>query len=232
MWYQYTKRKVFFMKKFNAKNLVLSLSFLLLFIVWTCSVKLIDVQKIGPLDSEVGFAVLNEFVHNLIGENLSLYILTDWLSIVPILFVFVFALIGLIQLIKRKSLLKVDYDILVLGGFYIAVFALYALFEVVVINYRPLLIEGILEASYPSSTTMLVLCVMPTAIMQLNSRIKNKALKMSVISVLTAFIAFMVVARLLSGVHWLSDILGGVLLSVGLVFGYRFFAEMKEEPIE
>ena len=220
------------MKKFNAKNLVLSLSFLLLFIVWTCSVKLIDVQKIGPLDSEVGFAVLNEFVHNLIGENLSLYILTDWLSIVPILFVFVFALIGLIQLIKRKSLLKVDYDILVLGGFYIAVFALYALFEVVVINYRPLLIEGILEASYPSSTTMLVLCVMPTAIMQLNSRIKNKALKMSVISVLTAFIAFMVVARLLSGVHWLSDILGGVLLSVGLVFGYRFFAEMKEEPIE
>lgn len=220
------------MKKFNAKNLILSLLFLLLFIVWTFLVKFIDVQKIGPLDSEVGFAVLNGFVHNLTGENLSLYILTDWLSIVPILFVFVFALIGLIQLIKRKSLLKVDYDILVLGGFYIAVFALYALFEVVVINYRPLLIEGILEASYPSSTTMLVLCVMPTAIMQLNSRIKNKALKMSVISVLTAFTAFMVVARLLSGVHWLSDILGGVLLSVGLVFGYRFFAETKGESIE
>lgn len=217
------------MKKFNAKNLIVSLLFLLLFIVWTFLVKFIDVQKIGPLDSEIGFAVLNGFIHNLTGENLSLYILTDWLSIVPILFVFVFALIGLIQLIKRKSLLKVDYDILVLGGFYIAVFALYALFEVVVINYRPLLIEGILEASYPSSTTMLVLCVMPTAIMQLNSRIKNKALKMSVISVLTAFTAFMVVARLLSGVHWLSDILGGVLLSVGLVFGYRFFVKLKGE---
>ncbi len=219
------------MKKFNAKNLILSLSFLLLFIVWTFLVEFIDVQKIGPLDSEVGFAVLNGFIHNLTGENLSLYTLTDWLSIVPILFVFVFALIGLIQLIKRKSLLKVDYDILVLGGFYIAVFALYALFEVVVINYRPLLIEGILEASYPSSTTMLVLCVMPTAIMQLNSRIKNKALKMSVLSVLTAFVAFMVVARLLSGVHWLSDILGGVLLSVGLVYGYRFFVSAQKLEI-
>lgn len=219
------------MKKFNAKKLILSLLFLLLFIVWTFLVKFIDVQKIGPLDSEVGFAVLNGFIHNLTGENLSLYILTDWLSIVPILFVFAFALIGLIQLIKRKSLLKVDYDILVLGGFYIAVFALYALFEVVVINYRPLLIEGILEASYPSSTTMLVLCVMPTAIMQLNSRIKNKALKMSVISVLTAFVAFMVVARLLSGVHWLSDILGGVLLSVSLVFGYRFFVSAQKLEI-
>lgn len=219
------------MKKSNAKNLVLSLLFLLLFIVWTFLVEFIDVQKIGPLGSEVGFAVLNGFFHNLTGENLSLYILTDWLSIVPILFVFVFALIGLIQLIKRKSLLKVDYDILVLGGFYIAVFALYALFEIVVINYRPLLIEGVLEPSYPSSTTMLVLCVMPTAIMQLNARIKKRIVRISAVSVLSVFTTFMVVARLLSGVHWFTDILGGVLLSASLVFGYRFFASAQKLEI-
>jgi undecaprenyl-diphosphatase len=99
--------------------------------------------------------------------------------------------------------------------------AVYVLFEIFVVNYRPVLIDGILEASYPSSTTMLVMCVMPTAIMQLAGRIKNHILKRCVTSAITAFTAFMVIARLVSGVHWLTDIVGGALLSAGLVLMYR-----------
>ena len=117
--------------------------------------------------------------------------------------------------------LCLDGDILILGGFYAAVMAVYALFEVFPVNYRPVLIGGILEASYPSSTTMLVMCVMPTAIMQLGSRIKSKALRNIVAVTIIAFIAFMVIGRLLSGVHWLTDIVGGALLSAGLVMLYR-----------
>ena len=152
---------------------------------------------------------------------MALYTITDWLGLVPLGFIMGFALLGLIQWIKRKHLSKVDYNILILGGFYIVVMAVYVLFETLVVNYRPVLIGEILEASYPSSTTMLVMCVMPTAIMQLNVRIKNNVLKRFVASAIIAFIVFMVIGRLVSGVHWFTDIIGGALLSTGLVLMYR-----------
>ena len=139
-----------------------------------------------------------------------------------------FALLGLIQWIKRKHLLKVDYNILVLGGFYIVVMAVYVLFEMLVVNYRPVLIGGILEASYPSSTTMLVMCVMPTAIVQFNARIKNNVLKRCVASAIIAFIVFMVIGRLISGVHWFTDIIGGALFSAGMVMMYISVSGLKK----
>ena len=138
----------------------------------------------------------------------------------PIFVCMDFGILGLVQWIKRKSICKVDHDILILGGFYIITIAAYLLFESVVINYRPVLIGGILEASYPSSTTMLVMCVMPTAIMQLKSRIKNKAVRNIASVTIIAFIAFMVIGRLISGVHWFTDIVGGALLSAGFVMMY------------
>ena len=194
---------------------------LLAFLLWTVVIQFVDVQAIGPQESSVGFATINQFVHNLTGVHTSLYTITDWLSLVPLMFVIGFGTLGLIQWIKRKHLLKVDYSILVLGGFYIVVMAAFVLFEVLVINYRPVLIDGILEASYPSSTTMLVMCVMPTAIMQFDTRIKNDVLKRCVTYAITAYIVFMVIGRLVSGVHWFTDIIGGALLSTGLVLMYR-----------
>ena len=191
------------------------------FVIWTAAIQIVDVQSLGPQGSSVGFAAINQFVHNLTGVHMSLYTITDWMGLVPIGFVIGFALLGFIQWIKRKHLLKVDCSILILGGFYIVVMALYVFFEIFVVNYRPVLINGYLEPSYPSSTTMLVMCVMPTAIMQFNTRIKNVVLKRCVTFALTIFIAFMVIARLISGVHWFTDIVGGVLLSTGLVGMYR-----------
>ena len=190
------------------------------FLLWTIAVSVIDVQAIGPNGSSVGFAALNKYFHNLTGENMTLYNITDVVGIIPFLFVFGFMILGLVQLIHRKSLLKVDRSILVLGGFYVVVLVFYVLFEKVVINYRPVLIDGNLEVSYPSSTTMLALCVIPTAIMQLNTRIKNTNLRKIVAYVLVALAVFMVVCRLISGVHWFTDIIGGILLSAGLVTLY------------
>lgn len=190
------------------------------FLLWTIAVSVIDVQAIGPNGSSVGFAALNKYFHNLTGENMTLYNITDVIGIIPFLFVFGFMILGLVQLIHRKSLLKVDRSILILGGFYVVVLVFYVLFEKVVINYRPVLIDGNLEVSYPSSTTMLALCVIPTAIMQLNARIKNTNLRKIVAYVLVALAVFMVVCRLISGVHWLTDIVGGILLSAGLVTLY------------
>ena len=211
------------MEKKNKKMLVWGVSLLWVFVLWTVLVRFVDVRAIGPRESLVGFATLNGYVHSLTGMHMSLYEITDWLGLVPIAVALGFAILGLVQWIKRKSLLKVDRSILVLGGFYMIVIAVYIVFEMVVINYRPVLINGYLEASYPSSTTMLVLCVMPTAIMQLRARIKNEILKRGVISAIHVFIAFVVIGRLLSGVHWFSDIIGGALLSAGLVMTYHAF---------
>ena len=208
------------MKK--TKSLWIGLTFLAAFVLWTVSVRFIDVQAIGPNGSSVGFAALNKAVHETIGVHCGLYAVTDWLGLVPIGFVLGFAVLGLVQLVQRRSLFKVDRSILVLGGFYIVVMAMYLLFEEVAINYRPVLIDGNLEASYPSSTTMLALCVLPTAMMQLKSRIRHIAVRRAVLVILGVLTVFMVIGRLISGVHWLTDIIGGVLLSVGLVMLYAF----------
>ena len=215
------------MKKENQRNLCIATCTLLAFLLWTVAIRFVDMQAIGPQESSVGFATINQFVHNLTGVHMSLYTITDWLGLVPLVFVMGFALLGLIQWIKRKHLLKVDYSILVLGGFYIVVMAVYILFEMFVVNYRPVLINGYLEASYPSSTTMLVMCVMPTTIMQFNARIKNDVLKRYVTSAITAFIFFMVIGRFVSGVHWFTDIVGGALLSAGLVLLYRAIIRLE-----
>lgn len=190
----------------------MALGFLAAFVLWTLAVQWVDVQPMGPLGSRVGFAALNGFVHRLTGVHIALYNLTDRLSLIPLGFIAGFGALGLWQWVRRKSLLRVDRSILLLGGFYLAVLAAFAFFEFFPVNYRPVLIDGVLEASYPSSTTLLVLCVMPTAAMQLRSR--------ALTFLIAAFTVFMMVCRLLSGVHWFTDIVGGVVLSAGLVMLY------------
>lgn len=215
------------MRKDNQKTLYTAICTLAVFVLWTIAIQYVDVKAIGPQNSSVGFATLNQFIHNLTGVNMSLYTITDWLGLVPFVFAIGFALLGLIQWINRKRILKVDYSILVLGVFYVLVIAMYIFFELCVVNYRPILINGVLEASYPSSTTMLVMCIMPTAIMQFNNRIKNEALKKLISVLIIVFILFMVVGRILSGVHWITDIIGGTMLSCGLVMLYCFVGKLK-----
>lgn len=201
-------------------SLCITFTALISFLLWTLAIIKIDLQAIGPRKSEVGFATLNRAFHNLTGVHMWLYEITDWLGIVAIAFVLGFGMLGLLQMLKRRSLFKVDLDILILGGFYILVMAGYLIFEMFAINYRPILIDGKLETSYPSSTTLLVLCVMPTVIMQLKKRIKNDTARKVLVVIIALFTIFMVVGRLMSGVHWITDIVGGVLLSTFLVMLY------------
>ena len=216
------------MEKIRKKMFFMGAGFLGAFVLWTVLVSYVDVRAIGQNASSVGFATLNGYVHNLTGVNMFLYTITDWLGLVPIGVTFGFAVFGLVQWVGRKSLFKVDRSILALGGFYIIVLAMYIFFEIVVINYRPVLIDGYLEASYPSSTTMLVMCVMPTAMMQLHARIKNDVFRRCVLISIAAFTAFMVIGRLASGVHWLTDIIGGALVSAGLVITYASVSDIHK----
>lgn len=247
------------MKRKNCvKILLCGAALVLTFVLWTFLVKWVDVQQIGPEKSSVGFSSLNGFVHNFFGVHMDLYYITDWLSLVPVGFIFGFAVVGLVQWISRKSIRKVDMNILVLGGFYVVVLSAYIFFEYYVVNYRPVLISGFLEASYPSSTTLLVLTVMPTAVMMFvmgksagseknslenvssdsvllsagksennvlfyatnSCKIKNRTVRKVAAFLIILFTVFMVAGRLISGVHWITDIIGGIILSAGLVMIY------------
>ena len=193
---------------------------LALFTFWTVLIRKVDVQAIGPEGSKVGFAAWNAWFHRLTGVHMTLYTVTDWLGLVPILICGCFGILGLCQWIKRKRLFLVDPDILLLGVYYLLVIAGYLFFEMVPVNYRPILIDGYLEASYPSSTTLLVLSVMPTLKFQADRRCGNRAVRRLAAAFSILFSAFMVIGRLVAGVHWATDIIGSVFLSAGLFLLY------------
>ena len=212
-----TKKRLFFV----------SIAFIFAFALWTVLIQVIDVQNIGINGTAVGFATINSWFHALTGVNMTLYSITDWLGLVPIFVCMFFGVIGLVQLVKRKSLMKVDFDIIILGIYYVIVILCYLIFEMIPINYRPILINGYMETSYPSSTTLLVLCVMPTLVFQAKNRVKNQVFKRIICAVAILFSIFMVVGRLISGVHWVTDIIGSLFLSAGLFYLYKAFALTK-----
>ena len=208
------------MKRKAISQFILGGILLILFVLFTWSLTFFDVQPIGPHGSSVACASINHAVHKLFGVNMTLYNITDWAGVVAIFIVLGFAFLGFVQWIKRKRILKVDSSILILGVFYILVFGAYVFFEFNVINRRPVLINGILEASYPSSTTMLAMCVLPTAMMQFYRLIRNQKIRKTVIFLCGLFTAFMVIGRLVCGVHWFTDILGGLIFSIAMILLY------------
>ena len=194
---------------------------LLAFVLWTALIRRVDVQPVGVNGSNVGFAAVNTWFHRLTGVHMAVYTITDWLGLVPVAVCIGFGILGFLQWVRRKSITKVDRDILLLGAYYILVILGYLIFEMIPINYRPILIDGFMEASYPSSTTLLVLSVMPTLLFQVNRRAKSQKVRRMTAAFVILFSTFMVIGRLTAGVHWLTDIVGSILLSAGLYGLYR-----------
>ena len=213
----------------DKKDLRRGIGLLAAFILWTILIRVVDVQSAGPDGTRIGFAAFNVWFHQLTGVHMALYTVTDWLGLVPILICLCFGGLGLVQLVKRQSLLRVDADLLLLGLYDLLVIAAYLVFEMIPINYRPILIEGRLEASYPSSTTLLVLSVMPTLRFQIDRRVAEPFLRRAGAVFAAAFSAFMVIGRLVSGVHWATDIAASVLLSAGLFLLYRAAVRFADE---
>ncbi len=200
----------------NKKNILICVLLVLISIIYTLLVKYVDTSTIGPNGSVVGFSSLNSFVFNLTGNNMTLYKITEILGIIPILIALMYAVIGLIQVIDRKSL-KVDKELIALGILYIIVILIYVFFEKFIINYRPVLIDGILEASYPSSHTLLSICICGSALLINKYLFNNKKIYkyINIISIIS--MVLIVLGRLLSGVHWASDIIGSIIISITLL---------------
>lgn len=208
------------------KNLYISIFLIFLSVLFTILVKVIDVKPIGPNNSKVGFSFINEFFHKSIGVNMVWYKITYILGIIIILIAVSYALIGIIQLLKRKSIKKVDREIILLGIFYIAIAVIYVFFEKFIVNYRPILMEGVLSASYPSSHTMLAICICVSSIMVNNKIFKNEFTN-SFNVILFILLLVVVIGRFISGVHWASDIIGGIIISSSLLMSFYTVLDKK-----
>jgi len=220
------------MKQSKKRHLWTGIWSLLAFLLWTALIRCVDVQAAGPNGTKVGFAAFNLWFHHLTGVHMTVYTITDWLGLVPIGICLCFGAVGVIQAVKRRSLLRVDPDIILLGLYYVLVIFAYLVFEMVPINYRPILIHGALEASYPSSTTLLVLSVMPTLKFQIDRR-TDWSLVRNVTGIFAiAFSSFVVIGRLIAGVHWATDITGAVFLSMGLFLLYRYAVDVADRRRE
>ena len=214
------------------RNIIISFILIILAVLFTVLVKNVDVKPIGPNESMVGFADINKLFHNLIGSNMAIYKITEGLGYIPIVMALVYVFIGLKQLIKRKSLLKVDKEIYVLALFYILVVGVYVFFEKFIVNYRPILIDGVLEASYPSSHTLMSICLCGSSIIINKKLFKNKLGDIE--NILSVILILLIVAgRIISGVHWFTDILGGIIISSALlVIFYSIISSIKPKSIK
>ena len=211
------------------RNLLFSILFLFLAILFTILVQVVDVEAIGPNGSLVGFATINQLVFDTLKTNDTLYHLTEWVGILPIFIALLYALVGFGELIKTKDLRKVDKNLLSLAVFYIVVIGVYVLFEIYEVNYRPILMDGVLEASYPSSHTMMAICICGSSLFISKRIFKAQFAKgLNLLSILVMI--FLVVGRLVSGVHWFTDILGGILISGALLMiFYTVIDSFKEK---
>ena len=216
------------MKKLN-KSLIVGIALFVTFVVFTVLVKTVNVAVVGPLGSKVGFSKLNSSVFEGIGTSEVWFNISEVFGIFALIVAGVFVIVGLVQLIKRKSLKMVDNHILALGVFYVVVALAYLFFEVLVINERPVLVEGVFEASYPSSHTVLAVCILSSAIIEFHKFFASKKKQLIALDAIAVVIMFVIVlGRLLSGMHWLTDIIGGLLLSLALVFIYHGLLKLIE----
>lgn len=208
------------MKKIN-KEVIINIFLIIISIVYTIMVAKIDVRSIGPNNSFVGFSTVNKFFADLIGTNKLLYKVTEIFGLLAILIALLYGLKGLIQLIKRKNILKVNKELLAVGTLYIVVIMIYVFFEKFIINYRPVLIDGELEASYPSSHTMLAICICGSALIINKYLFKNHKFVKYYNTYIVILMVAIVLGRFLSGYHWFSDIIGGIIISLALLQSFK-----------
>ena len=214
--------------KNKKRYLIGGFAFFLMFIIFTTIIKFIDVKNIGPHNTSVGLATINNFFVNKIGFHNKIYKLTEILGIIPIIIVLIYAIIGLYSLIEEKSFKKVNKNLYYLAIFYIIVLGIYVLFEKVIINFRPVIIEGILESSYPSSHTILAICICGSSIILNNAIFKNNRIAKFENIISFIIIIMLPLLRFISGVHWFTDIIGGILLSLSLLLFFKYFVDCKK----
>lgn len=205
----------------NRRAIVMAALASLVAAAFTLLIKIHDVQPIGPNGSEVGFAKINQAVAGMFPFNSMWYKMTNLALALPVLIALGYAVYGLIQLLQYKKFTKVSRELWLLAGFYIVILLTYAVFEKLALNFRPVILDGELEASFPSTHTLLAACLCGSGIIINQLLVKNRTYR-SLLSLIFTLIAILVIlGRVLSGVHWFTDIIGGLLISAALLVIFK-----------
>ncbi len=191
-------------------------------VIYTVLVFFVDKAPIGPEGTEVGFAVMNGTFRDAIGLNPLWDKITDVMMALSFAAALSFVVMGVVQLVRKKSILKVDKEILALAVVYVLVVVMYVFFDKVPLNYRPFILEGESgpEASFPSTHTLVICTVLATAIVAWNRILENKKLANILCIAAIAVIVVGTAGRVVAGVHWLTDIIAGVLFSATITAAY------------
>lgn len=210
------------------KSMILFITVTIIALVFTLLVKTVDLGYVASTGSVVGFSSVNIPFAERFAFNEIFYKVSEILGYLAFAVIALFALIGLFQLIKGKSFKKVDSDLYALALTYVFTIALYTFFDkVLVINLRPLIVPGdlALEPSFPSSHTLLSVVVFGTAISECG-KINKSWVKGIFTFVLSILMVGTVLFRLFSGVHWVTDIVGGILWGEALMALFQLFSSL------
>lgn len=204
------------------KNLIwwiLAATMLVAFSVWTVLIKTVDVRAVGADGVVVGLAGLNDWWWGLCGTKAVAKLLSDLVGYLVLVLLVGLAVWQVVVAIRGRSL-RLARHWWVLDGVIVALLVCYLVFELVVVNGRPLLVDGALKASYPSTHTLLFAVVLPLVAATVWREINNRPLRFTVAAVCGVLLVAGVILRAIAGVHWLSDIIGGLFLAATLVFTY------------
>ena len=223
--------------------LTITLILFALFFAYTCACLMVDVAQFAPQSvngdaiestqtTDIGFQKLNLSVHNALGFRQVFYRLSEYIGYLALLAGACIGLIWLLRLIKTKKLLGVDAGLNAAIAAMALMVVFYVLFEALKLNFRPVILDDGLEASYPSSHTLLGCVVFGCAAMVSADIFKDKGLARSVSALCYIIAAVLTLFRALSGVHWISDIIGGVILSAAILSLAHFIKYVLTEMPE
>lgn len=225
------------------KNFITPIALFVTFIVFTLLVIFVDVQAVGPQSSSVGLATINKGFHDIIGSafhlydpsletgySTLLYSITKYTGYLCILLAFAFAVYALYkEYSSKKDIKKIKRSTLGLFPYFIVLGILYVLFEIIVINYRPVIVDVAdgLEASYPSSHTLLATGLMLAIVSNAHRVIKNALWEKIVVISMTVISCITILGRLFCGVHWLTDIIAALILGNAAFSLYKALVSKK-----
>ncbi len=201
----------------------------LIFVIFTLIVSFVDVQPTGLADSKIGLGSINLHLRDIFGQSKTWDLVTIVLGAISFAVIFALILVAVWQGYKRKSIKKIDKNLILLGLIYCLLLFLYIFFELVVINKRPILSDGELKASYPSSHTLLICTSLFTALVELPYLVKKKWIVWTCNGIGISMVVVGIVGRMLCGAHWFTDIIAGIILSFTLVFLYIALIKFQSE---
>ncbi len=225
------------MSKNLKKSLIIFVCLIIINLLFLFLVKYVNVGKTGLEDQTVGLSAVNIKLRDLIGVSKFFNMFSTVIMIIAIIIALAELGLGLYFLIKTKSIDEIPTPIYSLIPTFILTGFVYVFFNwFFVINTRPIYTTGNSSSSYPSTHTLLTLVFLFTAVnvinfifsyfKKLNDKKKARYICYGILGLLSLLI---IITRLLSGQHWFTDIIGGVLMAGLLYQFYQIFNLLLRE---